>query len=187
MFVQGCPRCRSKRVQLGFNDPPLILRMLGFNEILCNNCNLEFKGFALPGAVKRMASTREEHAKTKRRAPRYKVSLPSNVSMINVDRLSNGMRYSDELMAQTNVISRVGMSLILPTLKFGDNFCDNPNHRLHVALYLPTGSVNVYVSPVNFAKLDEKDTNWLVGTRITKITDTDRLRLNEYLKTLHDK
>ena len=51
MISQRCPKCRSSRVRRGYTDTPLLLRMIGVYSLLCDNCNLLFRGFALPGTV----------------------------------------------------------------------------------------------------------------------------------------
>jgi hypothetical protein len=38
-------------VRRGYTDTPLLLRMIGVYNLLCDNCNLLFRGFALPGTV----------------------------------------------------------------------------------------------------------------------------------------
>jgi len=51
LISQRCPKCRSSRVRRGYTDTPLLLRMIGVYNLLCDNCNLLFRGFALPGTV----------------------------------------------------------------------------------------------------------------------------------------
>lgn len=51
MIAQRCPKCRSTRLRRGYTDTPLLLRMIGVYSLLCDNCNLLFKGFAVPGTV----------------------------------------------------------------------------------------------------------------------------------------
>ena len=51
MISQRCPKCRSSRVRRGYTDTPVLLRMIGVYNLLCDNCNLLFRGFALPGTV----------------------------------------------------------------------------------------------------------------------------------------
>ncbi len=48
MIAQRCPKCGSSRVKRGYTDTPLLLRMIGVYALLCDNCNLLFKGFAVP-------------------------------------------------------------------------------------------------------------------------------------------
>jgi hypothetical protein len=58
MIAQRCPKCGSTRVKRGYTDTPLLLRMIGVYALLCDNCNLLFKGFAVPGTVPRRGSGR---------------------------------------------------------------------------------------------------------------------------------
>jgi len=51
MISQRCPKCRSSRIRRGYKPSPLILRMFGIYNLLCDHCNLLFRGFAVPGTV----------------------------------------------------------------------------------------------------------------------------------------
>ena len=51
MIAQRCPKCGSSRLRRGYTDTPLLLRLIGVYSLLCDNCNLLFKGFAVPGTV----------------------------------------------------------------------------------------------------------------------------------------
>ena len=42
-----CPACRSDRVYKGYRPAPLLLRLLRFHNCLCENCNLQFRGFSI--------------------------------------------------------------------------------------------------------------------------------------------
>jgi hypothetical protein len=48
-------------VRRGYTDTPLLLRLVGFYSLLCDNCNLLFKGFAVPGTVPAHGSRRRRH------------------------------------------------------------------------------------------------------------------------------
>lgn len=48
---QRCPKCRSDRIRRGYRSTPLWSKILFRYNLLCDNCNLEFKGFAVPGTV----------------------------------------------------------------------------------------------------------------------------------------
>jgi ribosomal protein L37AE/L43A len=54
-----CPKCKSTRIRRGYRPTPLILRIFGIYNLLCDHCNLLFKGFAIPGTV-------PKHSKKKR-------------------------------------------------------------------------------------------------------------------------
>lgn len=51
MISQRCPKCNSSRVRAGYRPTPLWSKLLFRYNLLCNNCNWEFRGFAVPGTV----------------------------------------------------------------------------------------------------------------------------------------
>jgi hypothetical protein len=61
VIAQRCPKCGSSRLRRGYTDTPLLLRMIGVYRFLCDNCNLLFIGFAVPGTVPARGSRRRRH------------------------------------------------------------------------------------------------------------------------------
>lgn len=51
MISQKCPRCNSNRVRRGYRHTPWWSRLIGRYYLLCDNCNWEFTGFAVPGTT----------------------------------------------------------------------------------------------------------------------------------------
>lgn len=51
MATQKCPRCKSKRVRLGYRPTSLFKKLTFRYNLLCDDCNWEFSGFAVPGTV----------------------------------------------------------------------------------------------------------------------------------------
>lgn len=51
MISQTCPRCQSKRIRRGYRPTPLWSKILFRYNLLCDGCNWEFRGFAVPGTV----------------------------------------------------------------------------------------------------------------------------------------
>jgi ribosomal protein L37AE/L43A len=51
MSTQKCPRCRSDRVRRGYRPTSFWSKLIFRYNLLCDNCNWEFKGFAVPGTV----------------------------------------------------------------------------------------------------------------------------------------
>ena len=45
--MASCPACRSTRVYKGYRPAPLLLRIFFIHDFLCENCNLQFRGFSL--------------------------------------------------------------------------------------------------------------------------------------------
>lgn len=46
-----CPKCNSTRIRRGYKPTPLLMRIFGIYNLLCDHCNLLFRGFAIPGTV----------------------------------------------------------------------------------------------------------------------------------------
>jgi hypothetical protein len=51
MISQRCPKCRSSRIRRGYRPTPYWSRVIFRYNLLCDSCNLEFKGFAVPFTV----------------------------------------------------------------------------------------------------------------------------------------
>ncbi len=51
MISQKCPKCLSKRVRRGYRPTPIWSKIIFRYNLLCDNCNWEFTGFAVPGTV----------------------------------------------------------------------------------------------------------------------------------------
>src|ERR1700730_2812098 len=61
--MKHCPKCGSSRIRRGYSPDPLSLRLLGFRELLCDACNLRFRGFVLPGTLPRSSRRKKEPRK----------------------------------------------------------------------------------------------------------------------------
>jgi hypothetical protein len=51
MASQNCPKCLSSRVRRGYRPTPFWAKILFRYNLLCDNCNWEFRGWAVPGTV----------------------------------------------------------------------------------------------------------------------------------------
>ena len=62
MISQKCPRCNSSRIRRGYRPTPIWSKLMFRYNLLCDGCNWEFTGFAVPGTV-----TNKPNRKTKKR------------------------------------------------------------------------------------------------------------------------
>lgn len=60
MVSQRCPRCASGRVRRGYRPTPIWSKVLFRYNLLCDNCNWEFTGFAIPGTVSTKPTKRQK-------------------------------------------------------------------------------------------------------------------------------
>jgi hypothetical protein len=51
MIMKHCPKCGSSRIRHGYSSDSLAMRFIGLRELLCDACNLRFRGFVLPGTM----------------------------------------------------------------------------------------------------------------------------------------
>jgi len=64
MISQKCPKCSSNRIRRGYRPTPLWSKFLFRYNLLCDACNWEFQGFAVPGTVTKKP-TRKDKPKNK--------------------------------------------------------------------------------------------------------------------------
>ena len=62
MISQRCPKCLSKRVRHGYRPTPLWSKLLMRYNLLCDHCNWEFIGFAVPGTISHKPSEKIKYS-----------------------------------------------------------------------------------------------------------------------------
>jgi hypothetical protein len=65
LSVQRCPRCGSKNIRKGYQHTAWWSALIGRYNLLCNNCNWEFVGFAFPGSLSKHSRKRRSSNSTK--------------------------------------------------------------------------------------------------------------------------
>lgn len=63
MISQRCPACDSSRIRRGYRPTRFWSKLMLRYNLLCDNCNWEFVGFALPGFI----STKQTKSSKERR------------------------------------------------------------------------------------------------------------------------
>ena len=175
-----CPRCKSTRIQRGYNDAAMVLQVAGFRELLCNNCGLEFKGFDPFRKLPRTPARHKETNGKQRRFPRYKVHLPAIISMVERNPLTWDVSYTKASRGHCDMISQGGMGLSFVGTRLPEDELTRPGCSLHVTVNLP-GSVIAAVLSTVTCERPGKLGKWLVGTKITQMSDVDAARLACYL------
>lgn len=94
------------------------------------------------------------------------------------------MHSSSAMSGYLRDISKTGLSLVVPSLRFGNDFLVSGHYPLRVMVELPNGVVNIHIAPVRYDKLHEKhaDRKYLIGARIMQITESDRRNLSQYMQ-----
>ena len=83
-------------------------------------------------------------------------------------------------------LSKTGLSLVVPSLRFGNRFLVSQYHPLSVRIELPDGIVEIQVSPVRYDKLHDVqgERSYIIGARIIRLTAADRARLSQHIQLM---
>lgn len=63
--MKHCPKCGSSRIRRGYAPVPFIMSILSFRELLCDGCNLRFRGFVIPGTLPRSGRHKKKPERSK--------------------------------------------------------------------------------------------------------------------------
>lgn len=79
MISQNCPKCFSDRIRRGYRPTPIWLKVLFRYHLLCDACNWEFTGFAVPGTVSYKSKKKVRKPKNE---PVEKISEKKNIPVL---------------------------------------------------------------------------------------------------------
>ena len=177
-----CPRCKSTRLQRGFNDSSLVFQLAGLHELLCNNCGLEFKGFDPLRRLKRIPAKQIKRRSTDRRFPRYRVHLPATISLVERNPLTWEVTYSAAARGHCDVISQGGLGLAFVGSRLRQDEL-KPGCSLYVTISLPCSIIGAVVSVITCERVgSNKQSGWEIGAAITQMSDGDAAKLASYLE-----
>ncbi len=178
-----CPRCKSSRIQRGYDESFMVLQIAGLHELLCNNCGLEFKGFDPLRRLPRAPVKRKRFEPNQRRFPRYKVHLPATISLVERNVLTWDVAYTHSSRGHCETISQIGLALSFAGTRFSEEQLTRPDCSLFVTVDLPVGAISAVVSIVHWERPGSSGrTSWFVGTTISQMSDRDAARLAAYLE-----
>ncbi|HVG33671.1 MAG TPA: PilZ domain-containing protein [Pyrinomonadaceae bacterium] len=124
----------------------------------------------------------------RRAAPRFTTHLERrlvvNVSLL--DMKTDGSRGPTVLAGFTRDVSESGLGIVLPDIRIGKSSVTRPDKTLRIMLGLPGEPIEIHALPVRHVEVDEggESEGYLVGVRITEMSERDRSRYQEFLKTL---
>lgn len=178
-----CPRCKSTRLQRGYNDSAIVFQMAGLHELLCNNCGLEFKGFDPLRKLIRAPAKHKEQTNNHRRFPRYKVHLPASVALVERNPVTWEVSYSEASRGHCETISQGGLAVAFVGSRFTEDQLRRPGCPLYVTVNLPGSVIAAVVSTITCERVGSKGhAKWSIGAAITQMSDGDAARLTAYLE-----
>ena len=135
----------------------------------------------MPERLRTLVGRIREFAGDRRHMARHRVHLNVTVSPASPTK-ANGRRPAS-LQGYTRDISANGIGLIMPAIRIGDRYLAGENCRLAIILELPEGPIEITAISERYEPLEEPgEVGFLIGARITNISDVDRKLLTAYLK-----
>ena len=135
----------------------------------------------MPELLRTLVGRIREIAGDRRHKPRLRVRLEFTVTVATPTK-ANGRRPAS-LQGYTRDISSDGLGLIVPAIRIGDRYLAGENCLLSIALELPGGPIQVTATSARYEPLEEPgEMGFLIGTRITKMSDADRKAFLAYIK-----
>jgi c-di-GMP-binding flagellar brake protein YcgR len=134
----------------------------------------------MPEHLRKIASRLRELVADRRRAPRYRVSLPVSVSLLDAEASAEPAL----VQGRTRDVSSDGIGVVLPNRRVGGRYLVGDSVTLRVTLKLPDGYARLYGTPVRYEKLETAtDRGFLVGIRLTDTSERDHALLVNYIKS----
>lgn len=135
----------------------------------------------MPEHLRKIASRLRELVADRRRSPRYRVSLPVTVSLLDAEASAEPAL----VQGHTRDVSVEGLGIILPHIRVGGRYLVGDSVTLRVTLKLPETYARLYGTPVRYEKLegDESDKGFVVGIRLTDTSERDYALLVNYIKS----
>ena len=127
MATQHCPRCKSNRIRHGYRPTPFFQRLIFRFNLLCNDCNWEFVGFAIPGTVS---------SKTKRKKKTEQFNEPPkferNLKLVNDQ--SEKIDSAEIVQSENGEIGEIGVAQDLESSQTGEKTKSKVRKRVRVNL-----------------------------------------------------
>ena len=135
---------------------------------------------------RRIVSRLRRFIGNRRHSKRVQTRLSFTLSLSDPRVNSNGARRLPTLDGHTLDVSSTGLALVVPAIRIGEHYLTGADRRLHVKLELPSGPVEMTVTPVRYESLDEgqEESGYLIGARISEMADQDRASFEAYVTKL---
>ncbi|MBC8031621.1 MAG: PilZ domain-containing protein [Pyrinomonadaceae bacterium] len=133
-----------------------------------------------------IVSRLRQYVGDRRHAKRQKVRLPFSLSMASSAKGLNGARRIQSLGGHTLDLSPNGLALIVPAIRLGDQHLVGEHRTLNVKLELPSGAVEMQVTPIRYETFEEHESQsgYIIGVKITAMPEEDRATFTAYVSEL---
>lgn len=126
----------------------------------------------------------EPEGRERRLKPRFNVSLPCAVTLPAAER---DILFPDAaLRCHTRDLSETGVGVVAPSIYLGYACVVDEGRQLLLELRLPAGVIEVLVTAAHYLRLDRggEESSYLIGLRISEMSEDARALFNAYLYSL---
>lgn len=124
----------------------------------------------------------EQSGKERRLKPRYNAELPCDLTPGGAELLNP----DDRLECLTRDLSETGVGVIAGSIYVGYTCVVDEERPINVRLALPAGEIAMEATSAHYLRLDSgaDEPVYLIGLRITSMSEEDRSLYNDYLEEL---
>lgn len=115
---------------------------------------------------------------------RGNLRLPLTVSLLDSKTKVPVAPSAPALRGYLRDISKTGLSIVMPSVHFGDPYLMCSGYTLLLRIEFPNRTVSIQAAPARFDRVAENqdEYSYLIGARILQMTKSDRRYLNNYIK-----
>ena len=129
-----------------------------------------------------MPSNPEERRQSPRLNANLEARLEFSVLMRDTETSHSGVQHLRAVAGHTVDISALGLAVVLHAQNIDEQYLLGAEGSMAIELDLPNGlSIEIQATPVRYQKLEE---GYLIGARISEMTERDRELYLEYLGEL---
>jgi hypothetical protein len=127
-------------------------------------------------------SNYEDRRQSPRLDANLKARLEFSVLLREAETSEGGVQHLRAVAGHTMNISELGLAVVLHAQNIDEQYLLGAEGSMAIELDLPNGlSIEIQATPVRYEKRDE---GYLIGARISEMTDRDRGLFKEYLSEL---
>ena len=129
-----------------------------------------------------MPSSPEDRRQFPRLDANLQVRLEFSVLLREADAAESGVQHLRAVGGHTVNISQQGLAVVLHAQNIDEQYLKGGDGSMSLELDLPSGlSIEIQATPVRYEKRDE---GYLIGARITEMTERHRELFDDYLRAL---
>jgi hypothetical protein len=128
----------------------------------------------------------QSNPEDRRQSPRLDANLQArlefSVLLREAENSQTGVQHMRAVAGHTVNLSTIGLAVMLHAQNIDPQYLTGAENSMSIELDLPSGvSIEIEATPVRYEKCDD---GYLIGARITEISDRDRELYEEYLREL---